>query len=68
MAEKSFTDALKDLQNAASEIGKQATTLEDSLKLFGAGRKEAEYCRKILESAEQKIQLYENGEMKDAQL
>ena len=68
MAEKSFTDALKDLQNAASEIGKQATTLEDSLKLFDAGMKEAEYCRKILESAEQKIQLYENGERKGAQL
>ena len=30
--------------------------------------KEAEYCRKILEGAEQKIQLYENGELKDAQL
>ena len=68
MAEKTFTEALRDLQSAAAEIGRQATTLEDSLKLFDAGMKEAEYCRKILESAEQKIQLYENGELKDAQL
>ena len=68
MAEKSFTEALRDLQNAASEIGKQATTLEDSLRLFDEGMKEADYCRKILESAEQKIQLYENGELKDAKL
>ena len=68
MAEKSFTEALKDLQNAAAEIGRQATILEDSLRLFDEGMKEAEYCRKILDSAEQKIQLYENGEIKDAQL
>ncbi len=68
MADKSFTEALADLQKAAAEIGKQATTLEDSLKLFEAGMKEAEYCREILESAEQKIQLYENGEIRDAQL
>lgn len=68
MAEKTFTEALKDLQSAASEIGRQATTLEDSLKLFDNGMKEAEYCRKILDSAEQKIKLYENGELKDAQL
>ena len=43
MTEKSFTDALKDLQNAAAEIGRQATTLEDSLKLFDEGMKEAQY-------------------------
>ena len=66
MSEKSFTEALKDLQNAAAEIGRQATTLEESLKLFDEGMKEAEYCRKILESADQKIQIYENGEFKDA--
>ena len=68
MAEKTFTEALQDLQEAAARIGMQATTLEDSLKLFDEGMKEAEYCKSILESAEQKIQLYENGELKDAQL
>ena len=56
------------LQNAASEIGKQATTLEESLRLFDEGMKEAEYCREILDKAEQKILLYENGELRDAQL
>lgn len=56
------------LQSAASEIGKQATTLEDSLRLFDEGMKEAEYCREILDKAEQKILLYENGELRDAQL
>ena len=68
MSEKSFTESMQALQNAASEIGKQATTLEDSLRLFDEGMKEAEYCKEILDKAEQKILLYENGELKDAQL
>lgn len=68
MSEKTFTESMQVLQNAASEIGKQATSLEDSLRLFDEGMKEAEYCRDILDKAEQKIQLYENGELKDAQL
>ncbi|MBE6027032.1 MAG: exodeoxyribonuclease VII small subunit [Clostridiales bacterium] len=68
MADKTFTESMQALQNAASEIGKQATTLEDSLRLFDEGMKEAEYCREILDKAEQKIQIYENGELRDAQL
>lgn len=59
---------MQKLQNAAAEIGRQATTLEDSLRLFDEGMKEAEFCRDILDKAEQKIQIYENGELKDAQL
>jgi len=68
MAEKTFTESLQKLQNAASEIGRQTTTLEDSLRLFEEGMKEAAYCREILDSAEQKIQIYEDGELKNAKL
>jgi len=68
MSEKTFTESMQALQNAASEIGKQATTLEESLRLFDEGMKEAEYCREILDKAEQKILIYENGELKDAKL
>ena len=32
MADKTFTESLKDLQKAAADIGRQATTLEDSLR------------------------------------
>ena len=66
MAEKTFTESMKKLQEAAAEIGKQATTLEDSLKLFEEGMKEADYCREILDSAEQKIQIYEKEALRDA--
>ncbi len=68
MPEKTFTESMQALQNAASKIGRQATTLEESLRLFDEGMKEAEYCKGILDKAEQKIQLYENGELKDAKL
>lgn len=66
MPEKTFTESMQALQNAATQIGRQATTLEDSLKLFDEGMKEAEYCKAILDKAEQKIQLYEKGELTDA--
>jgi exodeoxyribonuclease VII small subunit len=66
MADKTFTQALNDLQNAASEIGRQATTLEDSLKLFEQGMKEAEFCREILDKADQKITVYEQEDGPDA--
>jgi exodeoxyribonuclease VII small subunit len=66
MAEKTFTESLDKLQKAASEIGKQTTGLEESLRLFEEGMKEAEYCKEILDKADQKIQLYEDGEVRDA--
>lgn len=66
MAEKTFTEALSDLQNAASKIGMQATTLEDSLKLFEQGMKEAEFCMEILDKADQKITVYQEGASEDA--
>lgn len=61
MSDKTFTESLNNLQNAASEIGKQATSLEDSLKLFEEGIKEAEFCKKILDEADQKIIEFEEG-------
>ena len=66
MAEKTFTESLKKLQDAAGEIGRQTTTLEESLRLFEEGMKEAEYCTAILDKAEQRISIYENGVIKDA--
>lgn len=59
MADKTFTEAMNDLQNAAAEISRQATSLEDSLILFEKGMKDAEFCKQILESAQQHITIYE---------
>ncbi|MBQ6388280.1 MAG: exodeoxyribonuclease VII small subunit [Mogibacterium sp.] len=61
MADKTFTEALNNLQKAAAEIGKQATTLEESLRLFEEGMKEAEFCKEILDKADQHIEVYTEG-------
>lgn len=62
MAEKTFEEALNSLQKSANEISKQATSLEDSIKLFESGLDDAKFCKKILDEAEQKISVYEKGE------
>ncbi len=62
MADKTFTEALNNLQKAASMIGNQTTTLEESLQLFDSGMKEAEFCKEILDKAAQKISVYNEGE------
>lgn len=62
MSEKSFTEALNNLQNTASQIGRQTTSLEEALKLFDAGMKEAEYCKAVLDEADQKIRIYSEEE------
>lgn len=59
MSDKTFTEALNNLQSAATEISKQATSLEDSLKLFESGMKDAEICKKILDEANQQITIYD---------
>lgn len=59
MAEKTFNEALSNLQNAANEISKQATSLEDAIKLFENGIKEAEFCKSILDKADQHITICE---------
>ena len=62
MSEKTFTESLENLKKAATDISRQATTLEDSLKLYEEGMKEAKYCAEILEKAEQKIETYTREE------
>lgn len=62
MSSKTFTDSLKALQQAADQIGKPATSLEDALKLFDQGMEESEYLTRILEKAEQKIEVMEQRE------
>lgn len=62
MSDKSFTESFAKLKQAADEIGKPATSLEDALKLFEEGMKESEYLLKILDEADQQIEVYENKE------
>lgn len=58
MKDKSFTESLDKLRKAANDISSQATTLEEALKLYDEGMKEAAFCREILDKAEQTISVY----------
>ncbi len=66
MKEKTFTEAFSNLQESVAKIGLQATTIEESLQLFDQGIKEAEFCKDILDKADQHIIEYEEGMIKDA--
>ena len=67
MSDKTFTEALLDLQKAAGEISRQTVSLEESMKLFEKGMKDAEYCSRVLDEAEQKIEVYDTSEVEDAE-
>ena len=58
MAEKSVTETLAALEQAADRIGRQTTTLEEALTLFEAGMKDVAVLREIQDSTEQKIEIY----------
>jgi exodeoxyribonuclease VII small subunit len=60
--EKSFSQSLRALQDAAEKIGQPATSLEDALKLFDEGIQESEYLNEVLKNAEQKIEVFEKSE------
>ncbi len=63
MSSKTFTESLKTLQGAAEKIGQPATSLEEALRLFDLGIEESEYLTRILEEAEQKIEIMEQKEV-----
>ena len=60
--DKTFMEAYKGLVDAASNITKQTTSIDESLKLFDEGMKDAKLCNKMLDEAEQKIEVYTKEE------
>lgn len=54
----SFEEALKELEGMAEKIKSADTSLEETIKCYEEGMRCYEKCREILESAEQKIQVF----------
>jgi len=67
MSDKTFTESLNTLKEAADQIGRPATSLEEALKLFDKGMEESEFLNSVLSSAEQKIEVYEKEKEKEAE-
>lgn len=63
MAEKkiNFEQALAELNNIVTQLESGETGLEESLELFKKGVALTEKCNKLLDTAEQKIKIIENG-------
>ena len=47
--DKTFMEAYQDLVDAANNITKHTTSIDESMKLFDQGMKDAELCNKILD-------------------
>ena len=60
--DKTFMEAYQDLVAAANNITKQTTSIDESMKLFDQGMKDAELCNKMLDEAEQKIEVFNSDE------
>ena len=61
--DKTFMEAYQGLVDAATNITKQTTSIDESMKLFDEGMKDAELCNKMLDQAEQKIEVYTKEEI-----
>lgn len=63
MAEKkmNFEQALAELNDIVARLESGETGLEESLDLFKKGVTLTEKCNKLLDTAEQKIKIIENG-------
>lgn len=55
MKELKFEEAMKDLENIATELEKGDLSLEESVSKFEEGMKLSKQCSDIIEKAEKKI-------------
>lgn len=58
----SFEEALKGLEEAAGALKKEDTTLEDAIKHYEKGVFYYQRCAELLESAKQKIQIFDQSQ------
>lgn len=57
----SFEEALRGLEKAADSLKSQETTLEDAIKRYEEGIRYFGCCTRILNSAKQKIEIFERS-------
>jgi len=61
MAEKSFEESIKRLEEIVKALENGDTPLEESIKLFEEGVSLSGYCNKLLETANQKVVMITKG-------
>jgi exodeoxyribonuclease VII small subunit len=60
-----FEDAVTELEQIVAAMETGSLSLEESLARFQRGTELLRHCRGALESAEQRIRILENGELRD---
>ncbi len=53
----SFEEAIAELESLSQQMSKSGLSLEDSLKVYERGVKLSKHCKKLLETAQEKIQV-----------
>jgi exodeoxyribonuclease VII small subunit len=54
--EKSFEDAMKELESIVAKIENEETPLEEILELYERGSELSSYCQKILSKTQEKLE------------
>jgi exodeoxyribonuclease VII small subunit len=54
--EMSYEKAFTELENVVSSLENDQLTLDESMRLFSRGQSLVEHCRKLLDTAELKVQ------------
>lgn len=65
---KSYEEAIQQLEKITESMQNNDLPLEESLAAYEYGQKLVQYCQQKLAEVEQKLQVLDNGELKELKL
>ncbi len=65
---KSYEEALKQLEKITESMQNNDLPLEEALTAYQQGQELVQYCQQKLAEVEQKLQVFDNGELKELKL
>ena len=65
---KSYEEALKQLEKITESMQNNDLPLEEALAAYQQGQELVHYCQQKLAEVEQKLQVFDNGELKELKL
>jgi exodeoxyribonuclease VII small subunit len=65
---KNYKEALTQLEKITESMQKNDLPLEEALAAYQQGQELVQYCQQKLAEVEQKLQVFDNGELKELKL
>lgn len=65
---KNYKDALTQLEKITESMQNNDLPLEEALAAYQQGQELVQYCQQKLAEVEQKLQVFDNGELKELKL